>query len=542
MIDDVFFFAAGSYTIQVCHSGTNTCDSSDSSFTIAAPSTQPSITASLQNTFTDRAGVWGNFGPGAGNINKNPADWNWSATLTLPSRKIISRLTIIHNTHGEVWSTGYARYLKDGTDLYGYEEHPYPLVVISEKQNQLNTAYDQELGAYGAGTTQTFTLYGQPESGQFTGGRLIAEFTDGISATAKIMASDYRPLATTTPATASAVVQEQVKCVFKGSVSEQKCYTAIDNSNPYYGRGCGGAETCVVDMKGTYGDKITWKSSCGGYAYTVMDGQSEYAIFNCPSPTTPTSSAGGGSSQQISDINEKSKLLSYGNFGFILAELNQLRSLIKEQQTQIKYLSSLLKDVSALSQRTQEALNNFITYGVDANTVKLGAGERAAVINSYKAAFDKLPETEAELADAIKIANGRWPSITNKDAEEKAKAQFQKIYKRIADMNNANDNAAVTVMAYGLRQKAENRNLNSEKQGIQIFKVIYGHVPSSTRDWNTTQAITYSGASRGVDSDGDLLTDDRERELGTDPKKKDTDGDGYSDGVEVANGHDPLKK
>jgi len=107
-------------------------------------------------------------------------------------------------------------------------------------------------------------------------------------------------------------------------------------------------------------------------------------------------------------------------------------------------------------------------------------------------------------------------------------------------MNNANDNAAVTVMAYGLRQKAENRNLNSEKSGIQTFKGIYGHTPQTTEEWNIMQAITYSGSSRGVDSDGDLLTDEREDQLGTDPKNKDTDGDGYIDGIEVANGYSPL--
>jgi hypothetical protein len=109
-------------------------------------------------------------------------------------------------------------------------------------------------------------------------------------------------------------------------------------------------------------------------------------------------------------------------------------------------------------------------------------------------------------------------------------------------MDNAHDNAAVTVMAYGLRQKAENRNLNSEKSGIKTFKNIYGHTPSSTEDWNIMQAITYSGASRGADTDGDLLLDEREIELGTDPKKADTDGDGFKDGAEVANRFDPLKK
>ena len=43
------------------------------------------------------------------------------------------------------------------------------------------------------------------------------------------------------------------------------------------------------------------------------------------------------------------------------------------------------------------------------------------------------------------------------------------------------------------------------------------------------------------DSDGDGLTDVRERELGTDPELADTDGDGLDDGEEVARRTDPLR-
>ena len=245
---------------------------------------------------------------------------------------------------------------------------------------------------------------------------------------------------------------------------------------------------------------------------------------------------------QIVAINNNANRLYNDNLDEILSELKQLRDTVKEQETRIKYLEKLTSDTQALTQKIANALNNFITYGVDDNTEKLGAGERAAVIYSYKSAFNKLPETEEELADAIRIANGRWPNTTNDEAEKKAKEQFQKIYKRIADMDDSRDNAAVTVMAYGLRQKAENRNLESEKQGIKTFQNIYGYHPTTTEDWNIMQSITYSGATRGIDTDGDLLTDDRENELGTDPNNKDSDGDGYIDGIEVANGYNPLKK
>jgi hypothetical protein len=44
-----------------------------------------------------------------------------------------------------------------------------------------------------------------------------------------------------------------------------------------------------------------------------------------------------------------------------------------------------------------------------------------------------------------------------------------------------------------------------------------------------------------IDSDGDGLTDEEERQIGTDPFDPDTDGDGFSDGEEVQNNHDPLR-
>lgn len=198
----------------------------------------------------------------------------------------------------------------------------------------------------------------------------------------------------------------------------------------------------------------------------------------------------------ISEIEEKADQLTSDKLDDILAELKLLRDQVKEQQAEIKYLKSLVSDMTQLTSEMQEAVNAFVTYGVDENTQKLGEGERAAVIHSYKQAFGKLPGNNEEMADAIKIANGRWPSQTSSEAEESAKTDFRRVYLREPDMSDPEDNAAVTIMAYGLRQRAENRNLESERQGIEIFESVFGYHPSTTRDWNVMQAITYSGASR----------------------------------------------
>ncbi len=201
--------------------------------------------------------------------------------------------------------------------------------------------------------------------------------------------------------------------------------------------------------------------------------------------------------KQIKEIRDKAQDLAQNKIDSLLSEINELRSIVKEQQVQINHLMKLKDGLhQAISTAVEDAIKNFITYGVDENTKKLGEGERAAVMYSYKKAFNKLPETEEELEDAIKIANGRWPSIMNNEAENRAKEQFERIYLREPDMNSAHDAAAVKVMAYGLRQKAQNRNLASEARALSFFKSIFGHMPEDTEDWNALQAITYSGATR----------------------------------------------
>jgi uncharacterized lipoprotein NlpE involved in copper resistance len=71
-------------------------------------------------------------------------------------------------------------------------------------------------------------------------------------------------------------VTEVVTCRFQGSTGVQSCYSGS------YGYGCSGTSTCSVKVTGASGLKLTWKSTCGGYAYTTLDGTDEPANFTCP--------------------------------------------------------------------------------------------------------------------------------------------------------------------------------------------------------------------------------------------------------------------
>jgi hypothetical protein len=153
----------------------------------------------------------------------------------------------------------------------------------------------------------------------------------------------------------------------------------------------------------------------------------------------------------------------------------------------------MIKQHSDLDDATKEAIAYFIGTGTP-TTLRLGAGERAGALNSYISAFGRVPSSVGDWQNVIKICSGRWPSETNAASEARAKIAFKKVYLREADMKKANDNAAVTIMAYGLRPA--NRNLNSETTAIKTFKYIYKHAPFSASDWDAVRAVAYSGAKR----------------------------------------------
>lgn len=163
-----------------------------------------------------------------------------------------------------------------------------------------------------------------------------------------------------------------------------------------------------------------------------------------------------------------------------------------EQSTLIKY-KTILESDRKITDKEKNVVNNFLVYGTP-STLHLGAGERAGTVNSYLQAYNKLPNSEDEWSDIIKIANGRWPSEKSSKSESIAKNEFKKIYGRDANMKNNIDENAVMVISYGLLPSQ--RNLNSEKAAIKAFKWVYNRVPVSALDWNIVRSIAYSGAKR----------------------------------------------
>lgn len=99
--------------------------------------------------------------------------------------------------------------------------------------------------------------------------------------------------------------------------------------------------------------------------------------------------------------------------------------------------------------------------------------------------------------------------------------------------------------AGGFEQRAiseEEKNITAEeKKAMGIMPGV--EVRALERDSEgRVVAFEYVNLDKLKDTDGDWVTDDEERRLGTDINNPDTDGDGVPDGVEVMISTDPLVK
>jgi len=156
--------------------------------------------------------------------------------------------------------------------------------------------------------------------------------------------------------------------------------------------------------------------------------------------------------------------------------------------------NNLIKEFKEeLTKEETRTISYFIENGTAA-TALLGKGERAGVLASYYRAFGKVPVSENDWQDVIKIANGRWTKESNVASEEKAQNEFIKIYKRLPDFFDISDNSAINIFAYGLRPIQ--RDVEKEKEAINSFRSIYKRGPENAKDWDIIRGIAYSGASR----------------------------------------------
>jgi hypothetical protein len=125
----------------------------------------------------------------------------------------------------------------------------------------------------GACTVEVLGLKGEKIDWKSSCGSTATSLVDGVDE--KVFFDCAQP-----PDPPPPQVKELVLCRFN-SKTTQACYA----SN---GAGCKGVGSCFAQVIGQQGEKIFWKSTCGGYGTTLLDGVNDTLSFDCaPIPPPP---------------------------------------------------------------------------------------------------------------------------------------------------------------------------------------------------------------------------------------------------------------
>ncbi len=273
--------------------------------------------------------------------------------------------------------------------------------------------------------------------------------------------------------------------------------------------------TAPTNFSGSYDDNhnrisLTWQNpSVSGFAKVIVVRKKD-AIPASPTDGTVVYE---GDSQQFTDTNVQADrnyyyaVFAYDNKSDVSesakieviasAESEAARISVYNQfvplDENLKRIYVQLAANEKISQQAKYALADFIENG-SPSTVKMGAGERGAVLNSFKIAFNKLPRTESDWNDVLKIATGHVPTETNSALEKDNNAIFKKIYKRNPNLTSAYDKNAIMILTYGLA--IGKRSILNEQRALTTYKNVFKKLPQTTEDWNALKAIAYSGAKR----------------------------------------------
>ncbi|MFA4819201.1 MAG: hypothetical protein WC621_05160, partial [Patescibacteria group bacterium] len=128
-----------------------------------------------------------------------------------------------------------------------------------------------------------------------------------------------------------------------------------------------------------------------------------------PAPVT-LPATGDERAQQVVTIGQEASTVSTNSAESLAQAVGKSRDKGLEQ----RYESTIVARVVVANTPAADKAKvlSFVTYGTPTTTI-LGAGERAGVVNSFRAAFGKVPTAESDWADVIKIANGRFPGTLN---------------------------------------------------------------------------------------------------------------------------------
>ncbi len=143
-----------------------------------------------------------------------------------------------------------------------------------------------------------------------------------------------------------------------------------------------------------------------------------------------------------------------------------------------------------LTSDQQTTIANFVTYGASAATVKLGAGERRALVRDY---LETTGYANVNWDDVQRMAMGQKPVHRNLAKEQAQVGNVLKnwmlVVKHAPNFKDPAEDLAWNTLMYRIRFP---RDLVIEQQGILKFKKIFKRNPSTPLDWSIVRATGYA--------------------------------------------------
>jgi len=142
-----------------------------------------------------------------------------------------------------------------------------------------------------------------------------------------------------------------------------------------------------------------------------------------------------------------------------------------------------------LSTAQVNTASSFVSSGTTAATVKLGSGERLALVRDQMETLGRV-----DVAALEQLAAGQKPTARNLSKEQaqvsKVLTAFVKLTGHRPNFKIAKEDLAWNTMMYRIRFS---RDLNKERAGITKFRAVYGgKTPSSPLDWAAVRAWGYA--------------------------------------------------
>lgn len=179
------------------------------------------------------------------------------------------------------------------------------------------------------------------------------------------------------------------------------------------------------------------------------------------------------------------------NLPSILESLSITRNEAKEVSLAPK-VSADVKELKVTATPAQlDSMAVFVAYGISSPTVKLGEGERRAVVRDY---LDTVKSADINWQDIERITTGQKPVTRNLSFEQqqvtKSLSLFTKITGKNPDFKVSSDDLAWNTLMYRIRFT---RDTAKEAKAITKFRSLIKASPKTPQDWAAVRAIAYTG-------------------------------------------------